>query len=140
MERIAYRIHTKLITWQSSKLNILPELPIKWFTVLVTRSPRRQKHNKPKAWLKIFGNHTKSKIGTSEGDCEYYDYLSDLKAEFNLELINALIKLRSDPWVCLVCFCTEYEKCHRRLLVNWLVSNYPEDFKRHDTFSPRKRK
>ena len=125
---------TKLITWQSREILLLPELPIRWFTVLVTRAPQRYPAYKTAAFLPILGNHPRAEIGTSEGDCEYSDYLHSIRETSAFKA--AFETLRSDNWVCLLCFCSEYAKCHRRVLLNWLCDNYPEDFKKYDSFSP----
>lgn len=127
------RYPINIITWQSREILLLPELPIKWTTIQVTRTHVRHSKYKTDAWLPVFGNHPRANIGTSEGDCEYYDYLNSITGTKAFK--EALHVLKSDQWICLICFCSEYEKCHRRVLLEWLVSNYPEYFMKYDVFS-----
>ncbi len=127
------KIVTTIITWQSKEILLLPKSPIPWFTIQVTRTPVRHRKYKTGAWLPILGNHPRAIIGTPAGDSEYSDYLTRISSKRAFKA--AFEMLRRDQWVCLICFCAEYEKCHRRVLLNWLVENYPEDFRKYESFA-----
>jgi len=124
---------TRLITWQSKELSLLSPKPIAWRTIHVARSGWRNKKYKCDFWFPILGNHPHAKIGTEQGDLEYVDYLFSI--EDTPEFIEAFNVMRESPYVCLVCFCDDYELCHRRVLVEWLCVRFPDDFKKYDNFS-----
>ena len=93
----------------------------KGFTIYVTRTPQRHKKYKADKWMKYFGNSYK-KLGNYQ---RWLNRDTMYKSEWHIRgiLLGMICKHKE---VTLICFCEDVNKCHRKILAEWLCKNFKE--------------
>ena len=93
----------------------------KGFTIYVTRTPQRCKKYFADAWNEYLGNHFKTLEAYQENNFTQFFFTDELK--------HVIIpKFKKHKEITLICYCKDVNKCHRKILANFLVDTYPKYF------------
>jgi uncharacterized protein YeaO (DUF488 family) len=96
----------------------------KGYTILITRNKRGIYAAKVDVWMKYLGNRGQTVEDYKKWLAKEFDWNNKISEFMGIHVD----KMKRRKEITMLCFCEDVNKCHRKVLAEWLCENYPDCF------------